>query len=48
MADQQAAAQAVHKISEVLGEVLVHHAPHTAEINQTVADEHREQFLEDL
>jgi hypothetical protein len=34
------------KLSQMLGEVMVHHAPHTAEVNETVKGEHRTLFMD--
>lgn len=45
--NQQAHANA-SKLAQLLGEVLIHHAPHTAEIEATIKDQHLEAFLEDL
>jgi hypothetical protein len=45
MADAHANAS---KLAQLLGEVLIHHAPHTAEINEAVKWIHTEKFLEGL
>lgn len=47
MADQQAH-QAASKLAQLLGEVIIHHAPHTSEIDAETRRRHTEQFMEEL
>ena len=39
---------AASKLAQLLGEVIVHHAPWTADVNERTKWEHTERFLEGL
>jgi len=40
--------QNASKLAQLLGEVLIHHTPHTAEIEAAVRDQHLHKFMEDM